>query len=274
MIEAIETYELFEDRKTAIHFRAPTVADYREFVGLSVHLEEMITTRYLNQLQIPEKYKNGKINDSANWTAEDRRTALYWIYINTRDNTVIEQSYHCSFCDEEHARQIDITDLVELLVETKHTMTEKLDVKGVKPGHIQPLRGIAVEYIEQLRNNRDDFEEESTQWYEAHTDLRLYEIAWAIKFKDDDKSLSLEEQAEARYAYLLTLNADSQFKILAATVRTALSAMSHGLLSEYLDGELRLVTPPHLCPNVQEGDEPVETVLLLPFRYHNFLPNL
>ncbi|QUM78799.1 hypothetical protein HWV00_21235 (plasmid) [Moritella sp. 24] len=250
------------------------MADYRSFVGLSVYLEEMVATRYLNQLQVPESYPDGKINDSTNWTAEDRRTALYWIYINTRDNTVINQSYECSFCQKEHGRQMDLCDLIPLLVESEHSMTEKLDIPNIKPGYIQPLRGNAVEYLEQLRNTRDELEEDSPEWCVAHADLRIYECAWALKFKDDDKSLSAEDQAENRFEYLLTLDAEKAFKKVAATVRKALSAMRHGLMSEYLDGEYKLVTPPHQCPNIEEGDEPVETVLLLPFRYNNFLPSL
>jgi len=271
--EAIQPYELFADKKVRVHFRAPTVADYRNFVGMSPHLEEAITTLYLNQMQIPENNKGGQVIDSINWTAEDRRTALYWIFINTRERTVIEQGYQCNHCGNEHGRQIDLVALGEYIIDSNHSMTEKLAVDGVKNGFIQPLRGEAMEYLEYLRNTRDEFEEDSAQWSVAHTDLRIYELAWSLIFKDDDKALTVTEQAEKRFEYLITLNAETHFKQLAAQVRNALSEMRHGLMSEYIDGEMRLVTPPHICPNSEEGDE-LETILLLPFRYHEFLPSL
>jgi hypothetical protein len=275
-IEAIQTFELFEDRKTKVYFRAPTVADYRAFVGMSSRLEEMVTTQYLNQIQIADRYPNKEVLDSALWSCEDRRTALYWIFMNTRDNTIIEQAYLCQHCKKQHARQLDLVDLGAYFIQTKHSMREKLVVANVKDGFIQPLRGNAMEHLEQLRNLRDDHKEDSPEWCLAHTDLRIYELSWALVFNDDDKTLSLDEQATARYNYLLTLEADSKFKQVAAQVRHALSAMRHGLMSEYLDGETRLVTPPHKCPNSeeQEGSEIKETILLLPFLYHYFLPTL
>lgn len=273
-VETIQTFELFSDRKTKVYFRAPNVADYRAFVGMSEHLEEMVTTQYLNQLQIPEKYPDNKPLDSALWTAEDRRTALFWIFINTHSDTVITQEYECTHCGEIHGRHLDLLELGEYFIESTHSMIERLEVPGVKPGFIKPLRGTAMEHIEQLRNARDDHKESSPQWCVAHADLRLYETAWALSFKDDDKSLSAEEQAKKRYEYLLTLEAEKAFKTVAAQVRQALSDMRHGLMSEYHDGEIKLVTPAHACPNKKEGDEKAETILLLPFLYHRFFPAL
>lgn len=276
--EQIEDYKLFENGKTKIHLRAPTVGDYRYFAGLDEHLEESITTQYLNRMQIAELYDDGKIRDSLQWTGEDRRTCLFWIYMNTRERTVLTQSYDCKHCSERHARQIDAVDLVQYLIDTDHSMTEKIQVAGVKKGYIQPLRGDAMEFIEALRNERDMFEEDTPEWCLAHTDLRLYETAWSIKFQDDDPSKTRDEQAKARFDYLLTLNPEKQYKPLAAQVRKSLSEMRHGLMSEYHEGEIRLVTPPHECPNAnqnrKEGDELVETILLMPFHYNEFLPTV
>jgi hypothetical protein len=273
-IEAIQPFELFSDKKTKVFFRAPSVADYRNFVGLDESLEEMITTQYLNNLQIPDKYPDNKPLDSANWTAEDRRTALYWVYINTRSSTVITQEYHCQHCSKKHGRQIDLLELGEYFIDTKHSMVERLDVPNVKAGFIKPLRGYAMEHIEQLRNLRDELEEDTAKWCVAHADMRLYETAWAVSFKDDDKDLTNEEQATNRYEYLLTLDAEKAFKPLMAQVRQALGDMRHGLMSEYHDGVIKLVTPPHECPNTQEGDEKKQTILLLPFLYNEFFPTL
>ena len=281
MIEQIEDYKLFENgplKGACIHFRSPTVADYRHFAGIESHLEESITTQYLNRMQIADMYENKQIIDSATWTAEDRRTALYWIYMNTRENTVITQEYKCKYCDSNHIRQIDLAVLIEYILDNENSMIEKINIDGIKDGYIQPLRGYAVEYLESLRNERDQFDEDSPQWMIAHTDLRLYETAWGLIFKDDDKALSLEEQAEARYEYLLTLSSEKQYKKLAAQVRVAFSNMRHGLMTEYLDGEHNLVTPPHECPivneDLKEGDKPAQTVLLLPFWYNHFLPTV
>ena len=274
----IEDYQLFKDGKTKVHLRSPDIAIYREFAGFDAHLEEKLTTQYLNIIQVPEAYPDGKVLDSANWSDSDRRTCLYWIFMNTRDNTVITQTYECSHCKQKHGRQLDLVDLAAFMLDSNHSMTDLIAVDGIKPCYIQPLNGHAMEYLESLRNHRNDFEEDSPEWCVAHVDLRLYEVAWAIKFKDDNPELDATDQAEARFEYLMTLEPERQFKKLAAQVRAAQSNMRHGLMTEYQDGEVLLVTPPHLCPimnkDIQEGDDPVETVLLFPFRHNHFLPAL
>ena len=175
--EALQPFELFSDKRTKIYFRAPTVADYRQSVGLSEHLEEMVTTQYLNSLQIPEKYKSKEISDSATWTAEDRRTALFWIYINTHTDTMIPQKYPCPHCKEEHYREFDLLELGEYMIQPERPMIERIDIEGLRAGFISPLRGYAMEQIEQARNIRDDYSEDSAEWRVAHTDLRLHELA-------------------------------------------------------------------------------------------------
>lgn len=276
MQENLQPFDLFEHKgKVQAHFRSPTVSDYRALVGVSGDIEERMTTQFLNDLQIIEKNKNKALNDSSMWTAEDRRAALYWIYILTRDNTIITQSYACQHCSQKHSRQIDLIELGDLMTESTHSMTDRINVKGVKSGLIHPLRGYAVEHVELLRNERDEHDEHTKAWRVAHTDLVLMEIAYGITFDDDDKSLPLDEQAQARFDYLLTLNADKQYKKLMAQVRLAWSNMRHGLLTEYSDGDTRLVTPPHTCPNsTDKGGNGKETILLLPFRNSDFLPDL
>lgn len=279
MLETIDPYYLLEKGNDdlsgkAIYFRSPTVDDYRKFAGMPSALEEEMTTQYLNLLQVADSYDDGQISDSALWTGQDRRTALYWIYINTRENTVITQKHSCQHCEQDHTRQFDLRELVEMMISSDEVMRRDIGIDGVKEGYIQPLRGAALTHIEEIKNERDMAEEDSPQWCLLHVDLRLYELAWSLVFKDDDLSLSLREQAQARFEYISTLNPETTYKRLAAKTRETLESFNHGLANEYHEGEFQLITPIFTCPNFEEEEEPRKTVLLLPFWSNNFLPSI
>lgn len=280
MIETIDPYYLLERGSDdlsgkAIYFRSPTVDDYRKFAGMPTALEEELATQFLNSMQVAEMYQEGEVSDSALWTGQDRRTALYWIYINTRENTVITQKHHCQHCDKPHTRQFDLKELVPMMISNDEVMRLDIAIDGVKAGYIQPLRGNALVHIEEIKNERDMFEEDSPEWCLLHVDLRLYEIAWSLVFEADDRLLSLREQAKARFDYISTLNPETTYKKLAAKTRAALEDFGHGLMSEYRAGEFQLVTPLFTCPESEKGEgEPKQTVLLLPFWSNNFLPSL
>ncbi|MCZ4061254.1 hypothetical protein O3W44_22245 [Pantoea sp. LMR881] len=88
-----------------LRFRAHTVEESLEYGNATEELEEEFTTRYLNLVQEGEKH------DSALWTVQDRRAALYWIWMNTRMKHGHTLSYTCGHCNQLHQHQFDMADL-------------------------------------------------------------------------------------------------------------------------------------------------------------------
>lgn len=282
------------DGKKKTYFRAPTVADYRAFCGMSPDMEEHVATEYLNNQQDKENHPKDYW-DAALWTASDRRTALYWLYIHTRTDTVITQLYNCTHCKQQHGRQLDLADLIDGITTAGRELKQPIDLPNKGKGYIVPLRGVAMQHVELIRNNRDAIDDDQA-WSVANMDLRMYEIAHCIRFSIEDEEISEEDRAEARYNYLLTLDAEKEFKPLAAAVKLTLEQMHHGLASVYFEGAVNLITPIHLCPvkeeeasqrraelsseNVPVEEWPQEILegntafmrLLLPFRCHHFFP--
>lgn len=277
-MSSIQPFTLFEDGKTKIYFRSPTVEDYRYFAGAAAWLEELTTTEFLDRLQDKERYRDGQIKPSIDWTGEDRRTALFYIFISTRTDTVIGQEYTCKHCGKPHRRKLDLLDLGVNFFDAQRSMIDKVQFnKGdeVIDGYIVPLRGHAVEHLEELRNARDDHEEDSREWNIAHVDLRLYEVAYGLKLKGEDKALTERERADSRFKMLLQIDPEKEFKKLRAKVQLTWAEMRHGLYSEYMEGEIKIRTTEHICPNHngQEGGDIKSTLLLMPFHYKYFLPD-
>lgn len=291
-ITSIPTYTLCEDGKTKVSFRAPTVADYRTFCGLSMKMEEAVATDWLDRLLID------KTQSSLNWTAQDRRTALWWIYIHTRQNTVMTQSYECSHCKQTHGRQFDVIELGDGLSTAGRSMMEPIDMPGVKKGYITPLRGEAMQTVELARNDRDELDPDSSEYELAHVDMRFKEAAASLVFFDEPKGADHDELMALRLEYLMTLDLERQFKPLLAKIALVLRDMHHGLATTYYEGNVSIITPDHVCPvkkeeakslraqlqadNIPESDWPVTakegntaiTSLLLTFHNHQFFPDL
>jgi hypothetical protein len=65
-------------------FRMPQVKDAMSWSNASPDTEEANVTRYLREMLLP-----GQNSDPITWTVQDRWTALWWIFINSRlDPTV------------------------------------------------------------------------------------------------------------------------------------------------------------------------------------------
>jgi hypothetical protein len=291
-ITPIPLYILCEDGKTKVPFNAPTVADYRAFCGLSMKMEEAVATDWLDRLLADKK------QSSLNWTVQDRRTALWWIYVHTRESTVITQSYECSHCKQTHGRQYDIVGLGESLTSASRSMKEPITIPGMKSGFIVPLRGHAMQAIEMARNERDELDPDTPEYEQAHADMRIKEIAASLIFDDEPTDLDFDDRLSARVEYLMTLDLERQFKPLLATVALVLREMHHGLATTYLEGEVSIITPDHICPvrdderkalikqleadsvpasewpEVAKGGNTAKTSLLLNFQCHNFFPDL
>jgi hypothetical protein len=287
----VPEYVLCADGKTKIEQRAPNVADYRAFCGMAPELEEYAATQWLNRLLLTEG------QDSAEWTAQDRRTALYWLFIHTRDNTIMTQEYQCAHCNQWHTRQIDLVDLSGGITSANRPLKEPLPPELIGEGFIVPLNGHAMMWLEEARNARDEQEPDSEAYEIAHADLRIKELAASMRLNEQPEDLEPVDAFEWNYQRLLTVELNT-FTRLAAFIQLTLQDMDHGLESVYVEGEIALVTPAHQCPvkkdekaalvkqlqadQVPENEWPVtakegntaETRLLLGFHCYNFFPSL
>lgn len=91
----IPAFPLPSNMTKTVNFRVPTVEDGMMFCELDESNEEASTTQFLNHLQDGAK---GDFSDSGAWTGEDRRTALWWIFMSTSELGTIPFSYDCSHC--------------------------------------------------------------------------------------------------------------------------------------------------------------------------------
>ncbi len=252
-----------------VHFRVPTVDDAMLFAELDESQEEAATTQFLNHVQNLEK--QGQVNDSAKWTGEDRRTALWWIFIATQDNPTTTVSYPCEHCDGVHYVDVHLPDLADrstVLLKKPQEVIE-CDVKGqlIQGIKVTPLNGESCEAIELLRNIRDSFDSDSLDYRKANREMMLTELAHTLTFPDEP----LEEAIDYRIDQIRSMAIDTEFRSLCAKVEIALRSMRHGLLTQYHEGRYMLVADRTPCEQ-EEGDE--SKLLLLPFRNNDFIPSL
>lgn len=259
----IQKYTKNEDNRTDIQFREPTVRDCCQFSGLNPNLEEKATTDYLDHMQEDK----GKADMSINWTVYDRRTALYWIYLLSRDDTTILQKYDCAHCGKEHQVPLELADLGQYMEEASRSMKEPFELNA-KKGNIVPLRGYAMEHLERLKNYRDSQGIDSDEYKNADYECFLYRVAYSVVFDDEDETQTQEQRADKRVEDFLSLSS-KVFKPFVVKVRVVADEMRHGLSCEIRDGEVVLNTTPHECPN-KEG---ALTRLMLPFHAYEYFPS-
>ncbi|UTZ44601.1 hypothetical protein [Vibrio campbellii] len=265
----IPAFPLPSNLTKIIHFRVPNVEDGMEFCELNPDYEEANTTQYLNHLQDKEK---GEFSDSSYWTGEDRRTALWWIFIASSELGTIPFSYECAHCKEKHFADLDMRSLMDTstVLSKLPELTIKFTVRGQPySANVSPLTGEALEYIEQLRNIRDQYEEDSKEWKQAANNMALNELAMTLTFPTQPKDKN--EALEWKLNTIKSMHLRTEFLKLSALVEQELRTARHGLLCEYNDGRYHLVSQISQCKKVVEkGGEAVRT-LLLPFRADDFI---
>mgnify|MGYP005991548919 CR=1 FL=1 len=259
-------------------FKEPTVADCVEFSGLQEIREEALTSVYLSHLLEGD-------GDPRDWTAEDRRTALWWIWVHinteSEDATKLKFDYHCPHCEKEHATKVDLVELDEGLV-----MLDKLPEKtGCVPYEgkelefkIKPLTGHDLEAIEELRVERSYLDNEVSEFAQLSAKIRTMELAGCIEFLDEDnQDKPVSERIEARLNRIMSFPKERVFRPIAQQVMLHLASAHHGLDCIYEEGSVKLISPPNRCLNYEapegakEGAVP-STVLHLDFRPNNFIP--
>lgn len=265
----IPAFPLPSNMTKSIYFRVPNVEDGMEFCELNPDFEEASTTEYLNHMQDRDK---GEFSDSSYWTGEDRRTALWWIFIASNELGTIPFSYDCAHCKEKHFSDLDMRSLMN--TSTVLPKLPNLSVKFTVAGQpytakVSPLTGEALEYIEQLRNTRDQYQKDTKEWKQAANNMALHELAMALTFptQPEDKNEALEWKLNT----IKSMHLRTEFAKLSALVEQELRKARHGLLCEYSEGRYHLVAQIDQCKEiVKQGGEAVRT-LLLPFRAHDFI---
>ncbi|WP_413113443.1 hypothetical protein [Thaumasiovibrio sp. DFM-14] len=266
---SVPIYHLPSDQSRKIQFREPTVNDYMEFCEVNPDLEEKLTTEYLNFMQ------NTAINpldDSAEWTGEDRRTALWWIFISTRVDPTLTFKHGCK-CGEEHYLDLNMVQLGEFATVLKQQHVDVTFTAGgeKRTGQVVPLRGYAIEHLEQLRLTQSQYAEDSKEYKRLANTTALFHLVHSLRIdgEPEDRDQAITE----RHQILSTMALDKEFRPLAAKIHLALKKLRHGLMSEFKEARYYLAAHKPPCKDVeaQEGDS---NVILVPFHNGSFLPTL
>lgn len=190
-----------------IQFRQPNIADAMRFNSITPEEQEQQTTAYLKALLAePAKY------DPLTWTAQDRITALWWIFTGSRETPVETFTYTCKHCGKEHYYDCDMNALAEdiQVLEVEPFIDDiEVSVEGVPyQWRIVPLDGWAMEMLEMRRAALPP--EDDAEFKEAIVDLRFWEFAYQCELYND-VSGTREEQAERRYETIKRMAIDTEF---------------------------------------------------------------
>ncbi|HHX8098759.1 TPA: hypothetical protein ACVNRE_001612 [Escherichia coli] len=252
--------------ETEIQFHAPTVKDALKYSDLNPAEDEATTTEYLNSMQ------EGEINDSANWTVQDRRTALWWIFVNSRPDAVMTYSYECSHCGNTHHADINLSDLaqtVEILIVPPYVKTN-VPVNGVPTDWIlKPLTGKGAELLERMRASLPDMK--SPEYSAGVARMRIAELALCTALEDDPEDFT--QAANRRFDIIESMALETEFTPLVARIQLMQKDLRHGLKMSIERGTSRLILPPQHCKNAKEGAD-VTTTLYVPFLNREFIPSI
>jgi hypothetical protein len=252
----ITPFNLPSNPDVRVQLREATVADAIDFADVDDSHEEELTTLFLARVQ------EGQIQDSRNWSAEDRRFALYWYWLHTVKDHEISLSYECEHCGGRHVYLQDLGALAE-----SYMPISGQPLRSAKwhddPIVVHPLTGRDVEALERMRLAKEVAQ--GLVRKKIETEMMLERLIMSVSFAD--KTPDKPNNAKDRKMILaMSLEEFSEF---AGLVSGLLLEMKHGLESVHEDGRLFLLMPPHKCP---EGGG--ETRLRYPFRNSDYIPSL
>ena len=255
----ITPFNLPSDPQKSIHLREATAGDAIDFCDINENCEEAATSLFLNTVQKKETFYDSKL-----WTGEDRRFALLWYHLHAeKDNTVLPVTYDCHWCGKEHTCNIDLKEFADEYTEIKGKAERDFVFEGEKVS-VRPLNGADLETleVEQMALNEALSEkgEKSGEYRKQRARIKLKKLIMGVTFSglaDEEKEkkiLSFEVNKLKRFLY---------------EVGARLADMRHGLLTEYEDGRIYLITPPQACPEKEE-----KTRIRVPFRVSEYIPEL
>jgi len=237
--------------------------------------EEKVTTEYLKcLLETPDE-------DPQLWTVGDRRTALWWIFINSRADTMYTTSYQCPHCGETHYHDFDLRNLDQMIdiLDVEPFLNVSVPVAGEPTEwHLHPLDGRAMEYLEMFRANLPPDTPETKEAYaQALIDLRVREFAGYCSLLAADET-DFFASIEQRIELIRSMDISAEFPALAGYVATMQAGTAHGLPIETENGLSLLKTPSHTCTadkykEVAPVNRP-KTSLLVPFWCMQLIPDM
>jgi hypothetical protein len=274
---------------STVIFRMPKVRDAKSWANASPELEEANITRYLGEMLESPTTENPLL-----WTAQDRWTALWWIFVNSRLEPIVTVAYPCDHCktepcqkcveagkgDEcEHCKDTHYYDCdMGVLIESVGMLTVEpflaidVPVEGeMMQWLIKPLDGRAAEHLERVRLSLPD--EDHPDYKEALVELDLLEIAHQAHLIDQPDDFM--QAVEHRYNLIQEMDIDTEFSVLVANVEIARRSLAHGLEMRMERGETTILLPDHHCPTIKKkkGEALAPTTrLYTPFRPRDFLP--
>ncbi|MCG3884095.1 hypothetical protein I3271_05295 [Photobacterium leiognathi] len=262
----IPDFPLPSDISKVISFRVPTVRDCMMLADLNPEQDEAATTIFLNNQQDKDK-QNGVIHDSLEWTGEDRRTALWWIYISTHEDTKL--AYKFVINEEDRYIDIDLKNLGNTATTLSIAPKVAITFKAGDTEHsafVKPLNGYALEQIESTVIQRNQFEPDSVQYRKLSNKIAMQEIIYSLSVNGEPDER--EEAEEYRYQLIMNMPLEENFRSLVAEIVAAKRKLQHGLLTSYLDGSYMFIA------NVDVGGDSGEQPLMFPFQNHVFIPTL
>lgn len=301
----IAPFKLPSDDSKVIFFSKPDVETAMEYASCTPDIEESMTTLYLNALQKDEK----TFSDSTYWTAQDRRMALWWIYVESNVDLSLTALYECDRCTaaakKEYERAIaagekavfkpvqhsidynaaDFQEGVSWLAVAPYQMTNH-KFNGVdKKVKLVLLNGAAVEGLEKIRASIDlipDDKENEKAKKGLVAEMRMIRLCYQMEIEGEPEGLS--EALKFRYEHLIKMSSGDEFKSLVAKISLMNRQLAHGLDISIVDGVSRIRVPKtDVCPmyyqlsDAQKAKESISaytTQLWINFRNIDLFPNL
>jgi|GEM_PF-5888656 len=263
----IPAFTLPTDKSKSITFDVPTVQVCVDFADLSPDMEQEIATRYLDRLNTT--YDAAKPETSSlYWTAQDRKAAIFWIYLYVTEDTSTLITYKCG-CGDKHHVDFDLQLLGDQVttgsIEKSEvsTLGEKLEYR------ITPLFGWAEQHLEEMRLCID---EEATQ--KQKTEIKVMRVL--LQFLPIDMVNKPVPELIERLESLKETMTVMEFERISKETQKYNKRNTFGLpMNVNSVGEMSAITPAFDCTNDdKEVSAANKTRVHMPFRCHDYIAKI
>jgi hypothetical protein len=243
-------------------FRKPVVADVLNVAGAPEDLEESVLTGYLNALIV----ETNAPTDTKQWTNEDRKLALWWIFIHINKDSDISLNYQCQHCGNVHIVDYELMELEQgaRLLDELPEHAEKFLFDGAKLSvSFKPLLGADMEALAEFRMDYLDAKHSPQA-----NDVDIAKAKAILHLQTMARHITMEgKSTEEIYALIQGMETQEYAKLTIA-INGYKEQIRHGLLTEVRDGRALLVSTPLQC----EEKEDLSTRLLIDFRLYDYMP--
>lgn len=250
-----------------INFNVPSVQVCIDYADLPPDIEQEIATGYLDRLNAD--YDSEKpLTSSLYWTLQDRKAALYWIYLYITEETDLSIGYDCR-CGERHQVIFDLQELAEE-VSTGDLVKSPVQTLGNDFEYrIVPLFGWGEQHLEEMRLLIDD---EATAKEKA--DIKVMRTLLQI-FPVGMTNAPIAELIEHLVSLKDTLTV-KEYKKLSNDINTYNQDNAFGLqMNTNSVGEVGLITPVFDCENEdKEVSATIKSRLSIPFRSYDYITTI